>query len=109
MVCRGFSVSAGSALERTSLGEKWQLLVRLRGRGLCSGPLRSSPGNSVYWHEGGGGALPGLSGELSVPADGDTGCRCLLVITRVNLAFTGLGLFGWTPSCRCRSGLSVSF
>jgi hypothetical protein len=33
-------------------------------------PLRSSCGNSVYWHEGGGWALPGLSGEFSVPAGG---------------------------------------
>ena len=33
----------------------------------------------------------------------------LLVIMRGNLVLTGLGLFGWTPSCRWRSGLSVSF
>ena len=28
-----------------SMGEKWQLFVRSRGRGLCSGLLRSSFGN----------------------------------------------------------------
>jgi len=33
----------------------------------------------------------------------------LLVIMRGNLVLTGLGLFGWTLSCRWRSGLSVSF
>jgi hypothetical protein len=31
----------------------------------------------------------------------------LLVITRGNLAITGIGLFGWTPSCHWRSGLCV--
>ena len=30
----------------------------------------------VYWHEDGGGVLPGLSGELSAPAGGGVGCRC---------------------------------
>jgi hypothetical protein len=61
----------------------------------------------VYWHEGGGWALPGLSGELRFRL---VGCGVsLLVIMRGNLVLTGLGLFGWTLSCRCRSGLSVSF
>jgi len=40
------------------------------------GLLRSSSGNPVYWYEGGGGASRGLSGEYSVPAGGDAGCRC---------------------------------
>jgi hypothetical protein len=42
-----FSVSAGSALDRTSLGVKWQLPVRSRGRSSFSGSLRSSSGNPV--------------------------------------------------------------
>jgi hypothetical protein len=57
-----------------TLGEKWQLLVRSRGRGPYSGPLRSRSGNPVYWHEGGGEASLRLSGELQVPAGGDAGC-----------------------------------
>jgi hypothetical protein len=73
---RGFSVSAGRQIGWITLGEKWHLFVRSRGRSPCSGPLRSSPGNPVYWHEGGGGASRGLSGELSVRAGGDAGCRC---------------------------------
>src|SRR5918997_1353201 len=46
------------------LGEKWPLLVRSRGRRPYSGPLRSRSSNPVYWHEDGGGALPGFPGEL---------------------------------------------
>jgi hypothetical protein len=41
-------------------GVKWPHYVRSRGRGPYSGPLRSSSGHPVYWHEGGGGALPGF-------------------------------------------------
>jgi hypothetical protein len=41
-------------------GVKWQHTLRSRGRRPYSGPLRSSSGNSVYWHEGGGGTHPGF-------------------------------------------------
>jgi hypothetical protein len=68
VLCQGFSVSAVQRIVEIILGEKWQLLVRSRGRSLHSGPLRSSSDNPVYWPEDGGGASPGLSGELPVPA-----------------------------------------
>jgi hypothetical protein len=42
---RAFSISAGQQVVWITLGEKWQLLVRSRGRGPYSEPLQSSTGN----------------------------------------------------------------
>ena len=94
VLCRGFSIPAGQQSVWITLGVKWPHCVRSRGRSPYSGPLRSRSGNPVYWHDGGGGASPGLSGELPAPAGGDAACRCLLVITRGTLALAGLGLSG---------------
>jgi hypothetical protein len=57
---QGILYSRGSADGVDNPGEKWQLLVRSRGRRLCSGSLRSSSDNPVYWQEGGGGPHPGF-------------------------------------------------
>jgi hypothetical protein len=76
VMCRGFSISTGQQIVEITLGVKWEHTVRSRGRRPCSGPLRSSSGSPVYWYEGGGGASPGLSSELPVPAGGGVGCRC---------------------------------
>jgi hypothetical protein len=82
---RGFSVSAGQQIGWITLGEKWQLPVRSRGRRHYSGLLRSRSGNPVYWREGGGWALLGL--RVRVSGSGWWGCGVsLLVITRGTLA-----------------------